>query len=609
MQGQAVDAPQHGLRNLFNEALLNPLVWRRRRIDQFTNSDTDTAEARVTIDARIPREWLFGPETEALGRRATDVARARSPLPLIWLTSPLMQFSVRVNGQRVSPYARREAAVLLADSAPRYLITLADGLGISLSLSASELSLIILALAAADPHASRLRKRLREVVEQDMSAAVTYSQVILRENYETWGNAPRSAVDQVIESLEPEIKRLAHSSRRLSGRIGTAIDAASDHHRGRTRGLLMVYPVVFHESMLRMQVSDGQGTDDPAVELSDIRAHLEAFLGRAERWLASIEMATVLVQLGGPSADFAMKYLEVMRKVSEEWLVIADVEVEADTDLAVEVAHTIWTGNMLSRALSDPDCTLRSKAGAIAMAPLHKAWGLVRTVPAWLTSTLGLAPKRKVYTSESTVSFPVTRGDARSYHLEVSVAHPALSLVPRSAYYESDEREYYFKWVKRIAEGCMPGIQSLFPNRKMDVGSIFGRVSDGSERVQHFYTTRLPDEPNPLVDKSSCGPSMSGGSLLVLRYAVPFYIIATNWVLAAGLMLLTGGVIGGFIRPTPELTAADWIRMLAPLYLGTVVLFAVERHNSPVLVHKVKAPAVLVLAALVLFAAAVSRWL
>lgn len=608
-QGDSADASQSGPRNLFNEALLNPLVWRRRRIDQFTNIDTDTTEARVTIDARIPREWLGWPEAEVTGRRATDEVHARSPLPLIWLTGPLMQFSLRVNGLRVSPYARREAAVMLADSAPRYLTTLADGLGIELNLTASELSLIMLSLAAADPHSSRLRTRLREVVEQDLSAAVIYYQVILRENYETWGRASRDRADQVIDDLENDIKRLAHSSLRLSGKIGTAIDAASDHHRGRTRGLLMVYPVVFHESMLRMQVSDGEGTDEPAVELSDVGAHLRAFLDRAERWLASIELVSDLARQGGPSGEFAEKYLEVLRKVSEEWLVIADVEIEADTDLVVEVAHTIWRGNLLSRALSDPDCTFQSKAGAIAMAPAQKAWGLVRTAPAWLTSTLGLDPKYRVYTSESTVSFPVTLGDARSYHLEVSVAHPALSLVPRSAYYESGEREYYARWVKRIAEGAMPGVQSLFPNRKVDVGSIFGRVSDGSERVQHFYTTRLPDEPSPHVDKASCGRSMSGGSLLVLRYAVPFYIIATNWVLAVGLMLLTGGVVSGSIRPTAELTAADWIRMLAPFYMGTVVLFAVERHNSPVLVHKVKAPAVLVLGSLIVFAVAVSGWL
>jgi hypothetical protein len=239
--------------------------------------------------------------------------------------------------------------------------------------------------------------------------------------------------------------------------------------------------------------------------------------------------------------------------------------------------------------------------------PLHKAWALIRAPLAWATSTLGFPPGRRVYTSLNTLAVPVTRGDARSYHIEVVADHPALSLVPRSAYFATDEREYYFKWLRHLALR-VPTICSVFPNRKVEVEQIFGRVTDSSERVQHFYTTRLPGEPHLVQPKDSCAPGAGGGSLLVLRYGVPFYIVATNWVLALSLAALAIMVLSGMIGPSKAVGAAEWTRLLSPLYLGTVVLFAVERHNSPLLVHKVKGPALVVLLSLLAFGAGATAW-
>ncbi|MBE0418022.1 MAG: hypothetical protein IBX63_09685 [Coriobacteriia bacterium] len=606
----------------FMHLFYGPLRWRQRRTDSFELLDVDTVYVSSRIDVRVSvalLEEIMGDCEVLLGARSPEVrelrkvfARLRHPspgevieriellLPVMWLDHPLMTFTIESGGRKVIPLSRRAGSDVVSRAMTALLTADGQEFGMPHARRVEEIQDLAWCLAAANIHGVRLEPVWREFravgnvdeVPPTLEVLVQW----MHDNFVRAGFGSEEAF-AAIERRQGRVQELMRSSLVTGRNVVDVLSQQGDMPDCVPLSNPALNPLLLHEAFLRRQMTR-IAAPAPAPD-----ALVDEFLRVAAHWLRMIRWAEQTSYSPHPeSKAFARMLLDHSVHLAHGWPAIARMSLPIGTDSCLVVGYSVWEARRLvDRYLRDPSRPLPRKLLRVGLAVLRQPWdAIVRRTAASATSALGLT--RRSWTPVDTFALPLHFRDALGYHVEVSSSHAGLSLVPAGAYVER-------RTTTSPANAGRRASRVRSRSEKRTPRDFFDRVSDGSCRVHHYYFSRAHPGVETLDGNMPDTRDIRGRLLLVERYAVPGYVEITNWLLALLVLVVSLCTGLGYLHPTSAWPSTTIIRTLVTVYLGVVVLFAVERHNSPIVIHKLKYPAAIVVVSFLLLLAGIGfRW-
>jgi len=207
--------------------------------------------------------------------------------------------------------------------------------------------------------------------------------------------------------------------------------------------------------------------------------------------------------------------------------------------------------------------------------------------------------------------YPLSSGDALSYHVEVCAPHSELRLKKHSGQVELPHRNFGTPALKALCADRW--CARIFPLHRIPAHKYFQRADESSETIHAYYDAPLTTEQFALP--ASVGDSVEGDTV---RLVVPHYILGpvkwTNRIVT--LIIVTLGIYIAALSmastagelPIEEVDMHAVARGLSSAYIGVILLFTLERHNNPIVAESLKWQWRLIVLSLALATIAVIGW-
>lgn len=621
-----------------------PIRWRSRRTDVFESADLRLVLQRTVLDVRIRRSFLREC-AEALvewyadaGRPADDCASVVASLetldsagtvdllvPLFWSPGPTMDLCIEVGGKAVVPLSRREASDVMSEGP--FLRLMHEGFAdriIELPESdgrpdTSVWRHIGWCLTATDKYClehARTLSGLRRHGPVDQHIAAIKQWMIM--NIVQTGCGVRHARD-MVNARDKEVSEVLRRTdyartRLLSARSKDIGVPCWDPYNPALNPILMHHSFVRRLMWLQRHEHDGSPPDQDVV--------LDAFLRVCTYWVSALgtisddlnESEKVPMSHEGGEGS-TRRLLGSCVSFGASWPILARTRVPLERTARVSMTQRI---PMPPASLGLDESEYHPSApGRTVLMMLKAVPYLLSEAFRWVFDFVFRLIGRPLLKSEiGAVAYPLTFGDAMSYHVEVTCEGRGAALIPRSAIIRVPRKDYGSRHLRERLTGS--ALSTLVGPRRLDVRRAFGRSTDDCGQRQHFYTTktdaqwtdacviglpggisRLDVQPQLLVRYGTTGPwswAMVLASLTM--FALSLAMVRLSMLEALDLNTFAGAV-----------PFARFATVSVPLFFSIMLLVAVDHRASPVIARRVNFVSWTVLVSYVLASLAIAGWL
>jgi hypothetical protein len=554
--------------------LVGPSEWRLRRTDKFSPLDLDTYQQTVSIDFRLRRPIVVkalelarsnAGDSEVRRNISRVIGRERdyeaqgSPewtdfdglVPIAWIYGPLTDLVVTVDGHSVIPLTRYQTAEVVSNCMNRAYSLFRD-VDSGLPPDIRELCWYLLAtdsLALAGSGSLRLMSCNSDRVGDDVLVRSWFRKVL-----EGVGFDDTSYLNEQFFVSETKTL-LARSMNLLRAEFGE-----HDVKREQCVNPLWNPMFAFRAFLLKRLSWDVRNSSaavrpEPEKLLTEFLSLCHVHLNLVE-WMRANDSSA-----DEDRRDLALYLADILPKCAVSWPLVVRTRIAADA------AH---------RATYSVSCRYRHKKGL----------------------------REQLY--------PVTSGDALSYHIEVSSCHPELRLRPNAGLVQLPRRNFRWAWLRKFVRGS--SFEPWFPMYRMSARDYFHRSDESSSLIHAYYEAPLTEEHFRLPG-GACGGDEDEDVQLVIPYGLLDTVRWANRIVSLILLTLSAYVLflslrGAYLPPGAHYSVDlfEVAKSVSAVYLAVVLLFTLERHNSPLVAALLRRQWRLVLTALTIATIAVLAW-
>jgi hypothetical protein len=589
------------------------LEWRMRRVDRFDGINWGSFRQETNLDISVPSRFAYEvldgisrlalPKESQRGARASGPARARLSelgedggkagsatvyVPVAWVPGPLVGFTVAVQGQETPALSRRLTADLFADVAVTLLNMAAEASDLihnheGRNTAWHDIGWMLVATDMTALSRQSLAPALHDHQEgtRNVRFCEWFRDVLWRAGCDC--QSAKRVVDGCADRIAVILTKAEETA---EAAVAAGICARDEAILNPAVNLLTAF-----DSYMRLL--EWRGAQNLRTVVSaDPAGSVESFLFLCEYWDELVhglldaepprgeEAATVF---GEDHASVPMAVLRNLARYGRYWPIVIRIRIDFDAPLRITFTQIVHSPETHAPPLAPGERHMVRHSIQFAGWISERLWRWRTRLGDWRSRRGG---GRTVYFNQTRcMRYPLSLHDASSHHVEVACDSSELVLIARSAFIRcpyveapklSDVGHWPFSWVRRRV-----------PPRRVKVGAdfVFGRITDDSMRIQHFYTTRIQPKQDFLDRLLPTIPSGDGSQLeLVVRYRVttPVWLatlaVSVLSMLVAWLMVIVSLNEAAVGRYNPLFE--DAFKLGLTVVLGSLILLAYEKHQD-----------------------------